>query len=76
MITPEAAMSTKPESHETGAPKVRRTWEAPTLSALPLQGGTRDPANAPVPCPEPPIPAEAKPGLSIEWSFPLAYREK
>jgi hypothetical protein len=76
MITPEAAMSTRPETHESGASKVRRTWEVPAVSELPLHGGTRDPAHAPVPCPEPPMPAEAKPGLSIEWSFPLAYREK
>ena len=69
-------MSTRARTHETGGPKVRRTWEAPAVSELPLEGGTRDPANAPVPCPQPPIPAEAKPGLSIEWSFPLAYREK
>jgi hypothetical protein len=76
--------TTKSATRELSVPEARRPWEAPTLSKLALGAGTRarpeghdaGRGEGPVPCPQPPMPAEAKPGLSVEWSFPMAYREK
>jgi hypothetical protein len=48
----------------------RHVWEPPTLTVLSLRAGTAGrlrPADAePIPCPQPPRPAEFKPGMYIE----------
>jgi len=72
--------TTKSATPQASAPGARRPWEAPGLTELALGVGTRTPNtdghDSPVPCPQPPRPTESKPGLSIEWSFPMAYRDK
>jgi hypothetical protein len=57
-------------------PDRRRAWEPPVLTVLSLRDGTRErtrAANAePRPCPEPPRPAQVKPGLYIELMIATA----
>jgi hypothetical protein len=71
--------TTKSATPEGSVPPARRPWEAPAVTKLALGAGTRARLGGrdtgPVPAPQPPMPADAKPGLSIEWSFPMAYRE-
>jgi hypothetical protein len=51
-------------------PDRRRAWEPPVLTVLSLRDGTRERMQSPsaeaLPCPEPPRPAELKPGMYIE----------
>jgi hypothetical protein len=54
----------------------RRPWEAPLLSELSLRAATKssyEPGPEPK-HPDPPVPAMAKLGFSLELGFPLASR--
>jgi hypothetical protein len=67
---------TRPESNEATAPGVRRPWEAPMLSELSLRASAQRDAADGAEAPQPPVPdaSGSKPGLSWEFSFPMAVR--
>jgi hypothetical protein len=58
------------------SPAARRPWEAPVLSALSLHAQTGHEAVDEADAPPPPLPeaTASKPGLSWEFSFPMAVK--
>ena len=71
--------TTRPATHAETTPETRRAWEAPAMTELKLSTGTRSSGDAPATEEQPahpPLPTAAagKPGLSIEWAFPMAVK--